>query len=77
MSSSYWLQTTKKTKFDPLIQNIQADVCIIGGGLTGLTTAYYLSKSNLKVVLIERDEIISKTSGHTTEIGRASCRERV
>lgn len=66
MSSSYWLQTTKKTKFDPLIQNIQADVCIIGGGLTGLTTAYYLSKSNLKVVLIERDEIISKTSGHTT-----------
>ena len=27
--------------------NINAEVCVIGGGLTGLTTAYYLSKAGL------------------------------
>lgn len=65
---SYWLQTVQneKKKFEPLTNDIKADVCIIGGGITGLTTAYYLSKTNLKVTLLERDEIGSKTTGNTT-----------
>lgn len=63
---SYWLQTTKKENFEPLTSNIQVDVCIIGGGITGLTTAYYLSKTDLKVALLERDEIGNKTTGNAT-----------
>ena len=31
----------------------EPDVAIIGGGLTGLSTAYYLSKYGQKVILIE------------------------
>ena len=52
---SYWIDSAKESKktFPKLEENIQADVCIIGGGLTGLTTAYYLSKTNLKVALLE------------------------
>ena len=32
------------------------DVIIIGGGLAGLTSAIHLSKSGLKVTLIEKNE---------------------
>lgn len=37
--------------------DVQADVCIIGAGYTGLWTAYYLLKSNpaLKVVIVEKE----------------------
>ena len=36
--------------------NVKSDVTIIGGGLAGLTSAIHLSKSGLKVILIEKNE---------------------
>lgn len=39
------------------------DVLIIGGGLLGTSLAYYLSKENVEVVLLERDEINREASG--------------
>lgn len=38
---SYWNEF-KKQEFNKLENNIKVDVCIIGGGLTGISTAYYL-----------------------------------
>lgn len=35
---------------------VKSDVTIIGGGLAGLTSAIHLSKSGLKVILIEKNE---------------------
>lgn len=66
--SSFWIETTKKLEKEyPLLsEDIDADVCIIGGGLVGITSAYYLSKTNLKVTLLERDKICSKVSGNST-----------
>ncbi len=64
---SYWIKSVKeKKKFKPLNENIKTDICIIGGGLAGLTTAYYLSKYKIKTVLIEKDEICKQTSGNST-----------
>lgn len=45
---------------------MNADVVIIGGGMTGLLTAYLLSKTNLKVVLIEKDKLYSGATTVTT-----------
>ena len=49
-----------------LSENLNADVCVIGGGITGISTAYYLSKAGLKVIVLERDSLADKTTGNST-----------
>ena len=65
-NNSFWLKSYKMKNYDSQAKNINVDVCIIGGGLTGISTAYYLSKKGYKIALIEKDKLLSKTSGHTT-----------
>ena len=66
--NSYWIESVKneKKEFSKFEKDAKADVCIIGGGLTGLTTAYYLSKTNLKVILLEKFRLCEHASGNTT-----------
>lgn len=68
MNNSYWTSTIieNKKKYPKLDKKIEADITIIGGGLTGITTAYYLTKSGVKVTLLEKDKIANHTSGNTT-----------
>ena len=40
-----------------------SDVVIVGGGLAGMTTAYYLARSGVRSIVIERDAIGSHASG--------------
>ena len=63
---SFWEEERKNYKeYESIRNDMRASVCVIGGGLTGLTTAYYLSKYT-NVVLLERDRICSHTSGRNT-----------
>ncbi|MFB1049377.1 FAD-dependent oxidoreductase [Paraliobacillus sp. JSM ZJ581] len=62
---SYWYNT-HIASFPPISKDMQADVTIVGGGISGITTAYLLAKENINVVLIEADQLISGTTGHTT-----------
>ena len=39
------------------------DVCIVGGGLLGATTAYYAARAGKKVLLLEGSELASGASG--------------
>lgn len=68
MDQSYWISTWKENKkeYPKLKEEKQTEIVIIGGGLTGLTTAYYLTKAGKKVILLEKDKICSHTSGNTT-----------
>ena len=64
---SLWIETTKnKSNFKTLNGNEETEICLIGGGLFGLTTAYYLTKCGKKVIVLEKGEIGSKVSGNTT-----------
>lgn len=65
--NSLWLDSNKKiNQFPSLNNDIETDVCIIGAGIFGLTCAYYLSKLGFQVVVLEKDNIGEKTTGHTT-----------
>ncbi len=55
---------------EPLRGEARADVCIVGGGYTGLTTALELAKAGSKVMVLEREEIgfggSGRNAGHCT-----------
>ena len=39
--NSYWINSEKnKEKYNKVEKNIETDICIIGGGITGISTAY-------------------------------------
>jgi len=62
----YWLVSDERPKFSPLGENSRADVCIVGAGIAGLTTAYLMVKSGLSVIVLDDGEIASGESGRTT-----------
>ncbi|WP_238941845.1 FAD-dependent oxidoreductase [Bacillus sp. REN10] len=61
-----WKQEVKLPSFPSLEQNVFADVVIVGGGITGIVTAYLLTKAKRKVVLLEGTKLVNGTTGHTT-----------
>ena len=75
--NSYWLSSIQNQKdknqnieklnnTNPIDNHHVTDVCIIGAGIAGLSTAYYLAQNGVKVAVIDKAEIGAKTSGHTT-----------
>ena len=65
--NSLWINSIDKIKDSGSLQNEEeADVCIIGAGIFGITCAYYLTKLGYKVIVIDKYLISEKTSGHTT-----------
>lgn len=66
--SSFWIESTKniEKKYDKLTKNLEADVCIVGCGITGAIVAYYLSKEGKNVVILEKDKICEKTTANST-----------
>ncbi len=46
-----------------LKKDISCDVLIVGGGVTGVSLAYFLAKAHKNVVLVERDTIASGATG--------------
>ena len=62
----YWIDSTSLPHFRPLEQNERADVVVVGGGLTGLTTAYLLLSAGCSVVVLERRRLAESDTGHTS-----------
>ncbi|MYL36007.1 FAD-dependent oxidoreductase [Pontibacillus yanchengensis] len=64
--TSYWIKDTHLPNFPSLSKDITVDVGVVGGGITGITTAYLLAKEGYKVAILEADELVKGTTGHTT-----------
>jgi hypothetical protein len=53
----YWIETTNGIKYHTLKDDINVDVAIVGGGITGLTAAFLLKNKGLKVAILEANRI--------------------
>ena len=66
-NTSLWIDTTPPSGFPALPDDgVHCDVAVIGGGITGIMTAWRLIQTGLRVVLIEKDRIVEYTTGNTT-----------
>ncbi len=65
--SSYWFKdVADKRRFPSLQGDKNVDVVIIGGGIAGISSAYFLAKAGVKVALLEMGNIASGDSGYST-----------
>lgn len=58
--------TVKSSADQPIEENIHWDVIVVGAGMAGLLTAYYLKQEGKKVLVLEAAEIASGQTERTT-----------
>ena len=63
---SPWIKQLKRVRgVSPIANNTETDVAIVGGGIAGVTTAYFaLTRTNKNVLLVEADKIAHGATGH-------------
>ena len=61
--SFFRLQAENVPEYPPLDVSRRADVCIVGGGFTGLSAALHLAADGADVVLVEANSVASGASG--------------
>jgi glycine/D-amino acid oxidase-like deaminating enzyme/nitrite reductase/ring-hydroxylating ferredoxin subunit len=65
-SQSIWAATVKMPVCQRLSRDLTVDVCIVGAGIAGLTTAYLLGKARKKVLVLDDGPICSGMTQVTT-----------
>ena len=67
-NKSIWELSTKlnKNNSQPIQNNISTDILIIGAGITGLTTAYFLKDINKKITIIDKSLVGMGVTSKTT-----------
>ena len=58
--------TTATTRYPQLKQSVDVDVAVIGGGITGLTSALQLARAGKRVVVIEMLTVGAGSTGDST-----------
>jgi glycine/D-amino acid oxidase-like deaminating enzyme/nitrite reductase/ring-hydroxylating ferredoxin subunit len=65
-SVSLWMATAASPNQTALEQDVHADVCIIGAGIAGITTAYMLAKQGKSVVVLDDGAVGGGQTQRTT-----------
>lgn len=65
-TKSLWNAYSGDTSFPQLRGNIEVDVAVIGGGITGITTAQLLKEQGLQVAVLEARKVGRGTTAHST-----------
>lgn len=63
---SVWENSASLPQFPTLDGDIHTDVLIIGGGIAGILTAYFLNQNDVKYVLVDKGRICSGITHNTT-----------
>jgi glycine/D-amino acid oxidase-like deaminating enzyme/nitrite reductase/ring-hydroxylating ferredoxin subunit len=64
--ASLWLETVERTPRPPLEEDAHVDVCVVGGGITGVSAALALSGAGAGVALLEGRFLGAGATGYTT-----------
>ena len=65
-SRSPWIDGALFPELPALGEHLTADVCVIGAGIAGLSSAYALAKAGAKVVVLEHARIGGRQTAQTT-----------
>ena len=65
-SASIWMQRATVPSYTKLTGDITADVCVVGAGIAGMTTAYLLAREGRSVVVIDDGPIGGGQTERTT-----------
>jgi glycine/D-amino acid oxidase-like deaminating enzyme/nitrite reductase/ring-hydroxylating ferredoxin subunit len=63
---SLWLQNRARQGLDAWEPDAHYDAVVVGAGLTGLTSALLLSRSGMRVAVLEARHVGAVTTGHST-----------
>jgi glycine/D-amino acid oxidase-like deaminating enzyme/nitrite reductase/ring-hydroxylating ferredoxin subunit len=64
---SYWMATAPETSFSPYQgDDLRVEVAVLGGGITGLTTAFLLQQAGASVAVVEAGRVACGVTGYTT-----------
>ena len=63
---SVWEQSASLPQFPTLDGDVHTDVLIIGGGIAGILTAYFLHQNGVKYLLVDKGKICSEITHNTT-----------
>jgi glycine/D-amino acid oxidase-like deaminating enzyme len=65
--ASLWMATTRDaTGYEPLRNDLDVDLAVIGGGILGMTVATLAAREGASVAVLEHDVIGGGVTGHTT-----------
>jgi glycine/D-amino acid oxidase-like deaminating enzyme len=65
--TSLWIATTQETRYPKFeYENERYEAAVVGGGITGILTAYKLQRAGINTVLLEKNRIVENTTGNTT-----------
>lgn len=65
-NKSLWLRGMRFNKNKPIEKNESCDILIIGGGMAGLNTAYFLMNKGYKIILVDKNTCGKGISAYTT-----------
>jgi glycine/D-amino acid oxidase-like deaminating enzyme/nitrite reductase/ring-hydroxylating ferredoxin subunit len=65
-TTSIWMATSNTPSQSQLRESIRTDVCIVGAGIAGLTTAFLLGREGRSVVVLDDGMIGGGMTGRTT-----------
>jgi len=63
---SIWNEYKNKIETKKMINDINTDILIIGGGITGLSIAYFLKDTDYKITLVDKTNLYSGVTSKTT-----------
>jgi glycine/D-amino acid oxidase-like deaminating enzyme len=65
-SVSLWMETAAAPNQSALMEDTHADVCVVGAGIAGITTAYLLTKQGKSVVVLDDGAVGGGQTQRTT-----------